>query len=324
MYPAEFEYFAPRSVDEALQLLARYGEEAKILAGGQSLLPMMKLRIAGPRYLIDLNRIEGLSGLRREGDRLVFGALCRHADVAASALVREHLPIMTDAARLTADVQVRNRGTLAGSLAHADPAGDWPAALMALDTAVVIAGRSGTRDVPLHEFIIDAYSTQLDTVEMVVGVSVGIPAGPSGGAYVKFEKRAGDFAVASIGVQIGLDPGSPSRTSPPHGARVRRGGSGPARWGEGGDRCGSVAISLGALGPMPFRAREAEDALQGAAPSADRVDRAVQLVREAAQPFADTRGSVEYKRHLAGVLFRRAFTAALDRARGREVDTLHM
>ncbi|MBI2189450.1 MAG: xanthine dehydrogenase family protein subunit M [Acidobacteria bacterium] len=296
MYPAEFEYFAPRTVDEAIDLLARHGEDAKILAGGQSLLPMMKLRIAGPKYLVDVNRIDGLGGLRREGDRLVIGALCRHADVAASALVREHLPIMMDAARLTADVQVRNRGTVAGSLAHADPAGDWPAALLALETTVHIAGRGGARAVPLQEFIVDAYTTQLAAAEMVVAVSIAIPSRPSGGAYVKFEKRAGDFAVASLGVQLGLD----------------------------GDRCRRVAVSLGALGPTAIRARAAEDALERQAPTTDRLDEAARLVREAAQPFADTRGSVEYKRHLAGVLFRRAFAAALDRARGRQVDIIHL
>ncbi|OFW00255.1 MAG: hypothetical protein A3I61_08825 [Acidobacteria bacterium RIFCSPLOWO2_02_FULL_68_18] len=296
MYPAAFEYFAPRTVDEALELLGRYGDEAKILAGGQSLLPMMKLRIAGPRCLVDVNRIAGLDLLRREGDRLEIGALCRHADMVESPLVRDLLPIMTDAARQTADVQVRHRGTVAGSLAHADPAGDWPAALMALDAVVRIAGLGGRRTMPLHEFIVDAYSTRLDAAEMVVGVSIGIPAKPSGGAYVKFEKRAGDFAVASVGVQIDLE----------------------------GDRCRSVAVSLGALGPTPIRARAAEDVVREAAPSADRVDRAAELVREAAQPFADTRGSVEYKRHLAGVLFRRAFAAALDRARGRQVETIHL
>lgn len=296
MYPAAFEYFAPRSVSEALELLGRYGEDAKILAGGQSLLPMMKLRIAGPKYLIDVNRIDGLGGLRHESGRLVIGALCRHADIAGSLLVREQLPLMADAAQLTADVQVRNRGTVAGSLAHADPAGDWPAALLALDTEVHIAGRAGTRTVPLHEFIVDAYTTQLETAEMVVGVSVTIPPRPSGGAYAKFEKRAGDFAVASVGVQVGL----------------------------AGDRCRSVAISLGALGPMPIRARAAEESLQAQVPSADRLDAAARLVQDAAQPFADTRGSVDYKRHLAGVLFRRAFASALARARGHEVETLHL
>jgi len=296
VYPAEFEYFAPRTVDEALALLSRYGDEAKILAGGQSLLPMMKLRIASPRYLIDVNRIEGLSGLTRDGDRLVIGALCRHADVASSSLVRQELPIMIDAAALTADVQVRNRGTVAGAVAHADPAGDWPAALMALDTTVTVAGPDGTRSVPLNEFIVDAYTTQIGANEMVVGLSVAVPQRPGGGAYVKFEKRAGDFAVASVGVQIALD----------------------------GERCRTVAISLGALGATPIRATSAEQRLQGAAASPDRLQEAEQLVRDAAQPFGDTRGSVEYKRHLAGVLFRRACAAALDRAHGREVATVHI
>ena len=296
VYPAEFEYFAPRTVDEALQLLGRFGDEAKILAGGQSLLPMMKLRIASPRYLIDINQVEGLDGLHRDGDRLVIGALCRHADIAASAIVREHLPLMLDAANLTADVQVRNRGTVAGSVAHADPAGDWPAALMALDTEVTFAGRSGTRRVPLCDFILDAYTTQLDVGEIVTGLTVGIPPKPSGGAYVKFEKRAGDFAVASVGVRLDLD----------------------------GERCNTIAVSLGALGAKPIRARAAEQLLHGQMATADMLRDAQHLVREAAQPFEDTRGSVEYKRHLAGVLFGRAFAAAFHRARGLEMDTIHM
>ena len=288
MYPAAFEYFAPRTVDEALELLARHGEDAKILAGGQSLLPMMKLRIASPRYLIDVNRVEGLAGLRRDGDRLVIGALCRHADLLASPIVLEHLPIMFDAARQTADVQVRNRGTLAGSLAHADPAGDWPAALMALDTTVTIAGREGSRSLPLADFIVDAYTTALGPAEMITGISIGIPKHPCGGAYGKFEKRAGDFAVASVGVQLALD----------------------------GDRCRSAAISLGAVGAMPIRARAAEALLEGTTVSPALLGEAEQRVRYAAEPFADTRGSVDYKRHLAGVLFRRSFATALNRARG--------
>jgi carbon-monoxide dehydrogenase medium subunit len=296
VYPSEFEYFAPRTVEEAIDLLGRYGDEAKVLAGGQSLVPMMKLRIASPRYLVDINRIPGLAELRREGDRLVIGALCRHADVGASALVRDVLPILTDAAGLTADVQVRNRGTLAGSIAHADPSGDWPAVMAALDTTVTVAGASGLRTVPLSAFIVDSYTTQLEPAEMVVGLSVGIPRQPAGGAYVKFEKRAGDFAVASVGVQLELDGGT----------------------------CRGVAISLGALGPTAIRASAAEETLRGAAVSDDLVSRAEQLVRESAQPLADTRGSVEYKRHLAGVLFRRALEGALARATGQVVETIHL
>ena len=288
MYPAPFEYFAPRSLDEALDLLARHGDDAKILAGGQSLLPMMKLRIASPRCLIDVNRIAALSGLRRDGNRLVIGALCRHADILASPLVREQLPIMADAARQTADVQVRNRGTVAGSLAHADPAGDWPAALMALDTVVHIAGRGGSRTVPLADFIVDAYTTQLGPGEMITEISVDIPAYPSAGAYLKFEKRAGDFAVASVGVQL----------TQAESFRFRK-----------------VAISLGAVGAKPIRVRAAETLLHGKvlASSVNLLEAAEESVRAAAEPFADTRGSVEYKRHLVGVLFRRSISMALDR-----------
>jgi carbon-monoxide dehydrogenase medium subunit len=295
MFPAEFEYVVPRSVDEAIAMLVHYGDEAKLLAGGQSLIPMMKLRIAAPRVLIDVNGIGELSGLRREGDTLVLGALCRHADVAGSALVREHLPLMHDAAQLTADVQVRNRGTVAGSLAHADPAGDWPAALLALDTHVTIAGPDGTRALPLAVFLVDAYTTQLGPSDMITQVSVTIPSGRCGGAYAKFEKRAGDFAVASAGVQLELDADG---------------------------RCASAAIALGAVGPVPFRARAAEDALAGQMPSDGLIARVESQVRDAADPFADTRGSIDYKRHLAGVLFRRAFAAALARARGERTETI--
>jgi aerobic carbon-monoxide dehydrogenase medium subunit len=257
----------------------------------------MKLRIASPRFLIDVNGIDALTGIRRDGDRLVFGALCRHAEIGAAPLVREHLPLMIDAASLTADVQVRNRGTIGGSLAHADPAGDWPAALLALDAQVTITGSTGSRAVALADFLVDAYTTQLGADEMVTDVAVPLPRPPAGGAYAKFEKRAGDFAVASVGVQLALDDQG---------------------------RCRTAAISLGALGPTPLRARAAEDVLQGEAPTSVVAEKAEALVRQAAQPFEDTRGSVEYKRHLAGVLFRRALRTALSRARGDIVDTLHL
>ena len=286
MYPAEFEYFAPATVDEAVALLVEHGEDAKILAGGQSLVPMMKLRIASPRYLIDVNRIATLTGLRQDGDRLVIGALCRHAELAASPLVRARLPIMADAADQTADVQVRNRGTVAGSLAHADPAGDWPTALLALDTDVAIAGPRGGRTVPLADFIVDAYTTQLEPDEIITQVTVAIPEPRCGGAYLKFEKRAGDFAVASAGVQLALDAES---------------------------RCQRIAITLGAVGPTPLRAAAAEARLQRQIISTALLDEAEQLVRDEAQPYDDTRGTVDYKRHLAGILFRRAFAAAQTR-----------
>lgn len=290
MHPAPFEYFAPQTVDEVLTLLTRYGEDAKILAGGQSLVPMMKLRIASPRYLIDINRIQALKGLRRLDGRLVCGALCRHAEIAASPIVRDHLPIMTDAAEHTADVQVRNRGTVGGSLSHADPAGDWPAVLLALDADVTVTGPSGSRTSPLGEFLVDSYTTQMGPDEMLTEISIPVPEQPAGGAYMKFERRAGDFAVASVGVQLGLGPDGSLR---------------------------QVAVSIGALGPMPMRARKPEDLLSGQAPTTELLKEAERLVRAEAQPFEDTRGSADYKKHLGGVLFQRAFAAAMARALGR-------
>jgi carbon-monoxide dehydrogenase medium subunit len=296
VYPAAFEYFAPETIEEALSLLAEHGGEAKILAGGQSLVPMMKLRIASPAVIIDLNRIAALTGCARAGDRLELGALCRHAEILASPLVRQQLPLMFDAASQTADVQVRNRGTVGGSLAHADPAGDWPAALLALDTRVTMVGAGGVRTIALDTFVLDAYTTALDPTELLTGISIGIPGPGSGGAYVKFEKRAGDFAVASIGVQVTLD----------------------------GERCTAAAVSLGALGAKPVRARAAEDVVTGQCVSDALLENAARLVEEACDPFADTRGSVEYKRSLAGVLFRRAFDHASRRARGEVLPPLHL
>jgi carbon-monoxide dehydrogenase medium subunit len=297
VFPSEFEYFVPGSVEEALALLATHGEDAKILAGGQSLLPMMKLRIASPRYLIDVNRIPSLTGHRLAGDRIVFGALCRHAEIFDSPIVREHFPIMRDSASLTADVQVRNRGTIGGSLSHADPNGDWPTSLYGLGTQVTVSGPAGARTLPIEEFIVDAYTTQMGPDEMLTEIAVPLWKGTCGGAYVKFERRAGDFAVASVGVQVELD---------------------------GGGRCRRLAVSLGAVGPTPIRAREVEQLYLGNAPSAALAQRARGMVEQAAQPFEDTRGSVDYKRHLAGVLFGKALAAALDRARGVTVDTLHV
>ncbi|MGE3840878.1 MAG: xanthine dehydrogenase family protein subunit M [Vicinamibacterales bacterium] len=297
MFPAAFEYFAPTTVEEVLDLLARHGDDAKILAGGQSLVPMMKLRIASPRYVIDLNRVQGLGAISRDGDVLIFGALARHAEIGSHPIVCEQLPLMADAARLTADVQVRNRGTIGGSLAHADPAGDWPTALLALDADVVVRGPAGSRAVALSGFIQDAYTTDLAADEIVVAARVPVPGPSSGGAYAKFEKRAGDFAVASVAVQVELADR---------------------------DQCRRAAISLGAVGVTPVRATEAERALVGVRCDTSLVERARALVEEQIEPFADTRGSTEYKRHLAGVLFQRAFAVALDRARGATVPTLQV
>ena len=296
MIPSAFDYQRPTSLAEAVRLLASRADDAKILAGGHSLVPTMKLRLANPALLIDIGRIPELSGMREQGGTLIIGSCTTHYMLESSSLVEQRCPLLAETAAAIGDVQVRNRGTVAGSVAHADPAGDWPAALMALDTKVTLTGLNGVRSLSLDAFIVDAYTTSLEDAEIVSGLSVRLPPRAAGGAYVKFEKRAGDFAVASIGVQLELD----------------------------GERRGNAAVSLGALGARPIRARTAEQFLVGEIPGPEVLRDAERLVCEAAQPFEDTRGSVEYKRHLAGVLFRRAFDIAVDRAHGVERATIHM
>jgi len=297
VYPPEFEYFSPKDLESAIALLSEHGEDAKVLAGGQSLLPLLKLRLTAPRVLVDINRISSLNGFREEGKAIVFGALCRYAEIEASGMLAEKLPILTDAASLTADVQVRNRGTMAGSLVHADPAGDWAPALIALDATVTVRGPKGERMLAVEEFVQDPYTPDLHPDELLTHVTVPLPAPSSAGAYLKFEKRAGDFAVASAGVQLRLDDGG---------------------------RCQDVRIGVGALGPTALRPRKAEQTLTGHEPSPERIAQAVEAIQEDISPFEDIRGSVEYKRNLAGVVFEKAFSVALARVRRERVALPHL
>ena len=204
MYPQKFEYFSPETLEDAVALLSKYGEEASVLAGGQSLIPLMKLRLANPKYLIHLGGIQGLSTIEEQDGMIAFGALTRHAEVEESALVKAKLPMMHDAVSMIGDVQIRNLGTIGGSLAQADPAGDMAPVLLALGAQVNTLSSSGKRTLKIQELIVDAYSTDLGEDEVVTQVRVPVPQQGSGGAYLKFERRAGDFAVASVGVQISL------------------------------------------------------------------------------------------------------------------------
>jgi carbon-monoxide dehydrogenase medium subunit len=297
MYPRPFEYFAARTLEEAVSLLSRHGEDARVLAGGQSLLPLMKLRMSGPRYLIDINGVADLAGIREEAGMMVFGALTRHVAIEESAAVRARLPMMHDAASVIGDVQVRNWGTIGGALAHADPAGDWSPTLLALNGSVTCVGPQGTRTVGVEELEVSAYATSLAADEVLTEVRVPLPPAGSGGAYVKFERKAGDFAVASVAVQVTLD---------------------------GDGTCRSVGVGLGAVGLTAVRAHDVEASLVGHAATDDaRLRRAVAAVEALADCAADTKGSVAYKRQLVGVLFRRAFEAAVRRARGEEVRIGH-
>lgn len=294
MYPAPFHYHRAGSLPEAVSLLSELGEEAKLLAGGQSLIPLMKLRLASPRHLVDLNFIPGLSYVRSENEALHFGPLTRHADIEGSPLSRT-IPILYDCAAGIADVQVRNRGTLAGSLAEADPSGDWAPVLLTLSTEIVSLGPRGERTLPLSKLITDAYTTALGPAEVIREVRVKRPPKNSGGAYVAIKRSAPVYATASAAVQLTLE----------------------------GEICTQAAVALGCVGLTPIVATEAARALQGQALTAKTIEAAAEAARHAADPQPDLRGSVEYKRALVAALVKRAIHAAARRARGDQVEMSH-
>ncbi len=286
--PAPFGYERATSVDHAVTLLEQLGPDARLVAGGHSLLPMMKLRLARPEHLIDINDLVGdLSYLRVEGDELRIGAMTRHADLLASAVAGEHFRILHDAERVIADPVVRNRGTIGGSLGQADPSEDLSAVFAALRASVVIQGRAGTRTVSARDFHVGPYETAVGDAEMITEVRVPIrPGGAS--AYRKVERRAGDWAVAAAGVAVWLD----------------------------GDTVSEVGIGLTAVGAEHFCAPAAEDSLRGNAVTEEAIEAAGALAAEHTNPATDQRGPADYKRHLAGELTKRALRTAIERARG--------
>ncbi len=295
MYAAPFSYHRAASLQEAVKLLQGLGEEARVIAGGQSLIPLMKMRMARPAALIDINFIQGLSEIQTPKGELHFGALVRHADLEHSA-AGVNVPLLHDCAAGIADVQVRNQGTIGGSLAEADPSGDWGTALLALDTTVVCFGPGGQRNVPLEEFIKDAYTTVLAHDEIVTGVHVKVPPKGSGGAHLAFKRSAPVYPTASASVQLTLE-----------------------------DRnvCKEARIVLGCVGLKAIRAKEAEAALRGKTLDEKNVRAAVEAARAAADPQNDMRGSADYKRVLVGTLVKRAIGIAARRARGEWVAAGH-
>jgi carbon-monoxide dehydrogenase medium subunit len=286
--PAPFQYEKATSVDHALALLARYGPESRVVAGGHSLLPMMKLRLAQPEALIDINDLTELASIRVDGDYLSIGAMVRHADLLASAVVGEHFPILRDAERVIADPVVRNRGTVGGSLCQADPSEDLSAAFAALRAELVIQGMDGRRTVVAREFIVGPYQTALADGELLVEIRVPIRSHAS--AYEKVERRAGDWAVAAAGAVLDIS-----------GESIREAG-----------------IGLAAVGAPGFVAAEAENHLRGGPVTDERFVEAGRIAAEHCNPIADQRGPVDYKRHLAGELTTRALRRAAARARGQE------
>jgi carbon-monoxide dehydrogenase medium subunit len=282
MYPASFEYFAPRTLDDALSTLERFGDEGKVLAGGQSLIPLMKLRFASPRAIVDINRVEGLDGLDETDGRLRLGALVRHKTCERSELLRGRYGVFGEAARQIADPIVRNLGTVAGSLAHADPQGDWPSVMLAARAEIVVRSAGGERTIAIDDFLQGPFTTTLEPTEIVTEVRVPAPGGRAGGAYEKLERKIGDFATAGVAVHLAFQNGSVER----------------------------AGIALTAVGPTNIRASKAEDALAGRALDDAAIDEAAQLAAEAAQPHGDHRGTEEYKRNVVRVLTARALRKA--------------
>ena len=284
MYPASFEYFAPSTIEESLDLLIRHGDDAKLLAGGQSLIPAMKLRLAQPRYLIDLGQVRDLpGGIRRDGDHLAIGALTLHADVAASELARQTLPGLADAAGVIGDVQVRNRGTIGGSVAHADPGADFPVILTALDASFVAASRRGIRTIPVDQFFADFFTTALAHDEVLTEIRIPLDSSGASTAYAKLGNPASGYVVVSAGVL------------------VARGASG---------ECVSARVAVGGVQATPFRAIAVEEALLGQPLTREVIASAAARATEGADTYADLYASEDYKRQVAAVYVRRALEAA--------------
>jgi carbon-monoxide dehydrogenase medium subunit len=273
VYPASFEYFAPTTLDEAIEILERYGDEGKVLAGGMSLIPVMKLRVAQPRAIVDINRIGGLDGLTDDGG-LRIGALVRHKTAERSELLKGRYGALGDAAPQISDPVVRNLGTIAGSLAHADPQGDWGSVMLAVRAELVARGSDGERTIPIDDLFLGPFMTTLQPTEIVTEVRVPEPGSRAGGTYMKLERKVGDFATVGVGVHVSMSNGT----------------------------VGQAGIAITGAGPTNLRAEAAEQTLAGKALDDAAIAEAARLTAEAAEPRSDVRGSEEYKRNAIRVL----------------------
>jgi carbon-monoxide dehydrogenase medium subunit len=282
VYPARFDYLAPSTIEDAISALEQHGEDAKVLAGGQSLIPLLKLRFAMPSVLVDINRIDGLDEIREEGGGLEIGALVRHKACERSALLSGRFGVLGDAAPQISDPIVRNLGTVAGSLAHADPQGDWGSALMAAGADVIAQGPGGTRTISLAEFFEGPFTTALEPTEIITSVHVPDPGPRARGTYLKLERKVGDFATVGVAVHVSFDNGN----------------------------VGRAGIALTGVGPSNMRAEAAEQALKGAALDDDAIKEAARLAAEAAQPRDDVRGSADYKRNVVRIFTERGLRTA--------------
>lgn len=288
MFPAAFEYHRPASLQEAISLLQQSGGEAKVLAGGHSLLPLLKLRLAEPQALIDIGRVPGLAGIRRDGGTLVIGALTTHAEVAESSEIKAAAPLLAEAANVIGDLQVRNRGTIGGSLAHADPAGDLPAPILALDAQIKAVGPGGERTIAAGDFFVDMLTSALSEDEILTEVRVPTLASGTGSAYLKMDHPASHYALCGVA------------------AVVRLGASGTVD---------DVRVAVTGVGPKAYRATAVESALRGQPASEDAVATAAQHAADGVDALGDIHASTEYRAHLARVFAKRALNQAISRAR---------
>ena len=289
MIPRSFEYSAPGTLDEAVSLLQKLGPDAKILSGGQSLIPMMKLRLASPPHIVDINGIPGLDYISEVDGTLRIGALVRESDLERSALVRSRCPILIDTSSVIADPLVRNQATVCGNLAHGDPANDHPATMLALGAVIVAVGPKGQREIPIEDFFPALFTTALEPDEILKEIRIAIPPPSSGGAYLKLERKVGDYATAGVAVQVTL-----------HISGI----------------CQRAGIGLTNVGFTPLKARQTEAFLQGKPLDEATIKQASTLAAGESQPVDDIRGPAEYKRDLVRVLGARALKLALARAKG--------
>jgi aerobic carbon-monoxide dehydrogenase medium subunit len=284
MYPASFEYFAPTTLDEALGLLQEHGEEAKVLAGGMSLIPLMKLRFAAPRVIVDINGLSELGQLEQEDGGLRMGALVRHKTCEKSELLRGRYGTLGDAAPMISDPIVRNMGSVGGSLAHADPQGDWGSVMLATRAEITVQSSNGSRTIPIDEFFQGPFTTVLEPTEILTEVRVPDSGTRAGGSYLKLERKVGDFATVGVAVHVAFSNGSVSQ----------------------------AGIALTGVGPMNLRAEAAEQALAGQALDEQAIGEAARLAAEAAQARTDVRGTEEYKRNVVRVFTERGLRKAAE------------
>ena len=288
MIPGSFDYIAPRSLEEAFDLLAEHGDNAKLLAGGHSLLPLMKLRLAAPRVLVDLGRIGDLAYIREEGDEIAVGAMATHAAIEHSELLRRRAPLLAETAAEIGDVQVRNRGTLGGSLVHADPAADYPAAVLALDAQFVLASRSGQRTIAASDFFVDLLTTATQPGEILTEIRFAADADRSGSAYCKLHQPASGFALVGVATRVRLDAKG---------------------------KCETAAVGITGVASKAYRPAQVEKALTGKAATDKLIVLAAAKVAVGVEPLSDLHASARYRTAMAETFTRRALADALARAR---------